>query len=219
MNASFHVTLSALRKERKITQKQAAADLGISQALLSHYEKGIRECGLDFLVRAADYYKVTTDYLLGRQVTYTQKENSLPPVENLSPFEQQQRQYICSAKLLLKILHRCEKTPVAKTSLNIMCCWLYFGIRYLFATLPGDSAMRTPSGTDMIQNVNMTLAQFSLLSQAIAETDPKQLPDVSDEKILSQFPELYDGFREFIANMEKLEKAHRTAQISALADL
>ena len=42
------------------------ADLGVSQALLSHYEKGIRECGLDFVVRVADYYNVSCDYLLGR---------------------------------------------------------------------------------------------------------------------------------------------------------
>lgn len=52
-------------KKRKLSQKQAAADLGISQALLSHYEKGIRECGLDFVVKIADYYNVSCDYLLG----------------------------------------------------------------------------------------------------------------------------------------------------------
>lgn len=39
--------------------------LGVSQALLSHYEKGIRECGLDFVTRAAKLYHVTCDYLLG----------------------------------------------------------------------------------------------------------------------------------------------------------
>ena len=38
----------------------------MSQALLSHYEKGVRECGLDFVVRAADFYGVSCDYLLGR---------------------------------------------------------------------------------------------------------------------------------------------------------
>ena len=68
MNKDFSRIIVFLRKERGISQKQAAADLGVSQALLSHYEKGIRECGLDFLVRAADYYEVSTDYLLGRTV-------------------------------------------------------------------------------------------------------------------------------------------------------
>ena len=64
-NIIFSKNLRKLRENQKISQKSAAASLGISQALLSHYEKGIRECGLDFLVRAAGFYKVSTDYLLG----------------------------------------------------------------------------------------------------------------------------------------------------------
>ena len=66
MNAAFPRMMTLLRKERGISQKKAATDLHISQALLSHYEKGIRECGLDFVVAAADYYGVSCDYLLGR---------------------------------------------------------------------------------------------------------------------------------------------------------
>lgn len=63
--SKFADKLSQLRKERGISQKKAASDLGISQALLSHYEKGIRECGLDFVIRCGEYYGVSTDYLLG----------------------------------------------------------------------------------------------------------------------------------------------------------
>ena len=66
MTTEFNRIITLLRKERGITQKQAAADLGVSHALLSHYEKGIRECGLDFVVRVAEYYDVSCDYLLGR---------------------------------------------------------------------------------------------------------------------------------------------------------
>ncbi len=61
----FPEILTQLRKERGISQKKAAEALGISQALLSHYEKGIRECGLQFVIRCSEYYGVTTDYLLG----------------------------------------------------------------------------------------------------------------------------------------------------------
>lgn len=68
MNKDFPRIITFLRKERGLSQKQAASDLGISQALLSHYEKGIRECGLDFLVKTAEYYEVSCDYLLGRTV-------------------------------------------------------------------------------------------------------------------------------------------------------
>ncbi len=66
MAADFNRIITLLRKEKGVTQKEVAAELGVSQALLSHYEKGIRECGLDFVVRLADYYDVSCDYLLGR---------------------------------------------------------------------------------------------------------------------------------------------------------
>lgn len=65
MNTDFSRILTLLRRERGLSQKQAAVDLGISQALLSHYERGIRECGLAFVIRAAQYYNVSCDYLLG----------------------------------------------------------------------------------------------------------------------------------------------------------
>ena len=61
----FSQTMSQLRKERGISQRKAAADLKISQALLSHYENDAREPGLDFVCRACRYYGVSADYLLG----------------------------------------------------------------------------------------------------------------------------------------------------------
>ena len=65
MARTFSETMSALRKSRRLTQRQAASDLNISQALLSHYENGAREPGLDFICRACGYYGVSADYLLG----------------------------------------------------------------------------------------------------------------------------------------------------------
>lgn len=62
----FPRTLSLLRRERGVSQKDAAQELGVSQALLSHYERGLREPGLKFVARAADYYGVSADFLLGR---------------------------------------------------------------------------------------------------------------------------------------------------------
>lgn len=69
MSTAFSSRITQLRKERGLSQKEVALSLGVSQALLSHYEKGVRECGLDFVVRCADYFGVTTDFLLGRQTS------------------------------------------------------------------------------------------------------------------------------------------------------
>ena len=68
MNADFSRTLALLRQEKEISQRKAAADLGISQALLSHYENGVREPGLAFVKKACDYYHVSADYLLGGMI-------------------------------------------------------------------------------------------------------------------------------------------------------
>ena len=65
MSTPISTRLVTLRKDKNLSQKEAAAALGVSQGLLSHYEKGIRECGLDFLCRAATFYDVSSDYLLG----------------------------------------------------------------------------------------------------------------------------------------------------------
>ena len=67
--SEFSRTLSLLRQERGVSQRTAAKDLGISQALLSHYENGIREPGLAFVVKACDYYHVSADFILGRTLS------------------------------------------------------------------------------------------------------------------------------------------------------
>jgi len=65
MAQTFAQTMHELRVRRGLSQRTAAADLHISQALLSHYENGAREPGLDFVCRACRYFGVTADYLLG----------------------------------------------------------------------------------------------------------------------------------------------------------
>ncbi|MCL1881071.1 MAG: helix-turn-helix transcriptional regulator [Oscillospiraceae bacterium] len=85
MNKDFPRILALLRKERKLSQKKAAEELGIGQALLSHYERGQRECGLAFLVKVADYYNVSTDYLLGRTASTNGKqieESDIPEISD-----------------------------------------------------------------------------------------------------------------------------------------
>ena len=78
--SDFSRTLALLRREKKISQRAAAGDLGVSQALLSHYENGLREPGLSFVVRAADYYGVSCDYLLGRSMA---RDGSAVPAERM----------------------------------------------------------------------------------------------------------------------------------------
>lgn len=66
MNYSdFGENLKQLRKGRKLTQKDFGAKVGLSKAVVSKYENGMGYPSFDVLVRIAQYFGVTTDYLLG----------------------------------------------------------------------------------------------------------------------------------------------------------
>ena len=59
--------LRDLREDKDMKQKEVAAILGIDQRVYSNYETGKREITIHHLVALADFYHVTTDYLLGRK--------------------------------------------------------------------------------------------------------------------------------------------------------
>lgn len=62
----FSGQLLALRKQRGLTQKQLAADVGLSELAIQNYESGRRKPAFDALIALADYFDVSLDYLVGR---------------------------------------------------------------------------------------------------------------------------------------------------------
>jgi len=60
------VRLKELRKKKGISQLRLATDLNTTQNTISRYETGEREPGIDELVKIADYFNVSVDYLIGR---------------------------------------------------------------------------------------------------------------------------------------------------------
>ncbi|SFK48351.1 Helix-turn-helix [Halobacillus dabanensis] len=61
--------LKKLRKENKMSQRDVAKFLGISESGYGYYEQGRNEPSIDMIKRLADRYDVTADYLLGRSDT------------------------------------------------------------------------------------------------------------------------------------------------------
>ncbi len=66
MSRVILVRLKELRKARRITQLKLAMDLNLTQTTVSRYETGEREPGIAELVRIADYFHISVDYLLER---------------------------------------------------------------------------------------------------------------------------------------------------------
>lgn len=58
--------LKELRKKRNISQLRLALDLNMNQNTVSRYENMEREADYQTLIKFADYFNVSLDYLLGR---------------------------------------------------------------------------------------------------------------------------------------------------------
>ncbi len=58
--------LRELREDSDLTQRQLAAILGLTQPQYFRYEQGYRDLPTDILIRLADLYHTSTDYILER---------------------------------------------------------------------------------------------------------------------------------------------------------
>ena len=69
MGFPYQRRLRDLREDHDKTQQDIADILGTSQTMYARYERGANELPLRHLLKLADYYGVSTDYLLGRSNT------------------------------------------------------------------------------------------------------------------------------------------------------
>ena len=67
MSNKFSEQISSLRVENNLTRSQLAQKLGVSIRLISYWENGKRECDFDMLIKIANLFNVSIDYLLGRK--------------------------------------------------------------------------------------------------------------------------------------------------------
>jgi transcriptional regulator with XRE-family HTH domain len=65
----LHLKLRELREFNKYTQAEVAERLGVSRVAYGLHERGERQMSYEALSTIADLYKVSTDYLLGREAT------------------------------------------------------------------------------------------------------------------------------------------------------
>ncbi|MBP1543270.1 MAG: helix-turn-helix transcriptional regulator [Oscillospiraceae bacterium] len=172
MNKDFPRIMTLLRKERKLSQKQVAADLEVTQALLSHYENGKRECGLDFLVRAADYYNVSVDYLLGRSplsTGATVSEQELPDSTANEKYEGPlsggatffQKKLLTNAiEIVFSLLLKAKNSELSKSVCSFLSLAVYRSYRMVYSS--GRSNDENTFSVPPEKVSGLTLAAMSL---------------------------------------------------------
>ena len=159
MKSHFSVTLSSLRRKKGLSQREAAADLGVSQALLSHYENGAREPKLEFVVKACDYYDVSADHILGR--TDTKRAGAMPVPRDCDGA----RRLIDAACAVFDKLDDLSDPDLYESA-----------VRYL--TIPAENLTAlicNPAAPyDPMREVNMKLAESSLIAVARKNGDGRE---------------------------------------------
>lgn len=129
MKNQFGKTISELRRQNGWSQKETALKLGVSQALLSHYEKGIRECGLDFLIKASKVFNCSTDYLLGitdrQEPSKTDTDSISADLKQFPKFEKSRNDTINVINLLYSITARLGNPEICKDFSKIMNSEVY----------------------------------------------------------------------------------------------
>lgn len=173
MALEFNRIITLLRKEKGITQKKASEDLGVSQALLSHYEKGIRECGLEFVVRLAEYYDVSCDYLLGRSADRTGLTLRAEMAEDGTNGAMEEERAALDKKMLTSALHILYDKLAAtgdRGLLEAVSRYLLTGVYRMFRTLWSGNPK---NAEDLFRVPRHSYGGYSLASMVLSDTEAK----------------------------------------------
>lgn len=224
MNSDFARIITLLRKEKGISQKQAASHLGVSQALLSHYEKGIRECGLSFLVKTADFYNVSVDYLLGRSLERNGatlsvedipepdslgKENSV----NIGLMPALNKKLICnSLNILFDLLSKTNNKSLINEVSSFLMLSVYRMFRLIFSSNPKNHQnMFSEPKISALSKANAVMTVCEANANAVAENQvygdltPMKNQDavvVTSETLTRDYPMFASSLLNVIQNSE-----------------
>ncbi len=214
MNKEFGRIITNLRKNKGLSQKDAAKELGISQALLSHYEKGIRECGLNFLVRTADFYDVSVDYLLGRTPNPSggkTEANDIPEIDEVSDVNKIKSNTYCmlnrklivnSAAIIYSLLAEINNKKLSKHITEYLSVAEYRMFRYIYS-------LKENNNLDVFGIESNSIDEYCISSMALSTArinDIKQNidgPELSADVLSDKFSESYTSLHHLIKNAEK----------------
>lgn len=220
MNNNFSRTLSLLRKEKKMSQRAAAKELGVSQAVLSHYENGVREPGLEFVVKAADFYGVSTDFLLGRTMSrddYTIKADEIPDISNDKVNVMRgsmmatlnKKLLVNSCGIIFDILGKSKnKQAIADASMFLnTSVYKIFRLLYSEKGTQQEKFFSIPEQAwKELSDAEMKLCELRLkaaFSNNSPSGEPCELPEISQEFLQREYPELQQSLLSILQTVGK----------------
>ena len=193
--------MSLLRQEMGISQRKAAAALGISQALLSHYENGIREPGLAFVARACDFYHVSADFLLGR--TSSRDGSIIEAAKGSILATLQKKLVVNTAGVLFDLLGKCGDRTAITAAGDYLSTALYTLLRHYYRRGGGNEDFFAVDSVDFDAG---TVDAAMLRSRAVylrALAEAEQVPELNSDA-LTAAPGVGQSTAQVVHNVDDL---------------
>ena len=215
MNKDFPSVIKLLRKERGLRQKEAAEQMGVAQALLSHYENGKRECGLDFLVKAADFYNVSVDYLLGRTNSRTGtvvSEEELPESTVSEKFEGnpagmgimlRKKLVTNSLEIIYSLLMKTRNNKLAKAVTSYLQTAVYRAYRMVYSAGGENDENCFAVSVEDVAGASAAKMSIDDIRAKSAAKDGTADERITDKRIEMEFPKQSAALFNVISSAEK----------------
>ena len=213
MSSDFSRCLSLLRQEKGISQRAAAKDLGISQALLSHYENGVREPGLAFVTKACNYYNVSADFLLGRTLS---RDGTTIAAEELYDYSTEKdnvlhgsimatlnkKLLVNSIGVLFDLLGKLGNKRAIKAAANYLSTSVYQLYRHLCRSSPSrnDDFFSVPDQQFIagLPQVDMILSEAEYTDALANCGKDTQFPPMSHTSMTENYPGTYQSLLQIV---------------------
>lgn len=215
-NNDFARCLSLLRQEKGVSQRSAAKDLGISQALLSHYENGVREPGLAFVRRACDYYRVSADFLLGRSMSrdgvtigaeelYDESAQRDNVLHGSIMATLNKKLLINSVSILFELLGKVGSKKAIQSASNYLSAALYRLFRHLYRAsgTQNEDFFSIPAAhfTSGCVNADMIYSEadyVDALAEQVKEKGKESFPAMNNDALAKNYPGPYQSLLQII---------------------
>ena len=214
MSSDFSRCLSLLRQEKGISQRAAAKDLGISQALLSHYENGVREPGLAFVIRACNYYNVSADFLLGRTLS---RDGTTIAADDLYDYSAEKdnvlhgsimatlnkKLLVNSVGVLFDLLGKVGRKDAINAAAQYLGTAVYKMFRHLYRAdaTQNEDFFSVPARpfTVGVANADMICAEAEYVDALAAHAKEKgTFPPMNNDALTENYPGLYQSLLQII---------------------
>ena len=214
MSSDFSRCLSLLRQEKGISQRAAAKELGISQALLSHYENGVREPGLAFVIKACNYYNVSADFLLGRTLS---RDGTTIAAEELYDYSAEKdnvlhgsilatlnkKLLVNSIGVLFDLLGKTGSREAIRAASNYLSTAVYKVFRRLYQANPSNNpdffsvpARQFAAG---LPEADMACSEVELCEALAGQgKDKSRMPELSHDILARDYPVLYQSMFQLV---------------------